>query len=148
MSRIGEFLKKLRTEKGLSFREAAEKTGLSHSYIRYVEIGKRPGSETPINPTPETLKRFAKAYDYPYEELMRLAGYLDEDDNETKASDYDGINTLAQINQLIKEYGIEQMGFFDIEKWKSLSEEEIEEIIKHFEWVVHRAKEKNKSEDK
>jgi HTH-type transcriptional regulator, competence development regulator len=145
MSRIGEFLKKLRTEKGLSFREAAEKTGLSHSYIRYVEIGKRPGSETPINPTPETLKRFAKAYDYPYEELMRLAGYLDEDDNETKASDDDGINTLAQINQLIKEYGIEQMGFFDIEKWKSLSEEEIEEIIKHFEWVVHKAKEKNKA---
>jgi HTH-type transcriptional regulator, competence development regulator len=145
MSRIGEFLKKLRTEKGLSFREAAEKTGLSHSYIRYVEIGKRPGSETPINPTPETLKRFAKAYDYPYEELMRLAGYLDEDGNETTASDDDGINTLAQINQLIKEYGIEQMGFFDIEKWKSLSEEEIEEIIKHFEWVVHKAKEKNKA---
>ncbi|GCD83707.1 hypothetical protein PTHTG4_27710 [Parageobacillus thermoglucosidasius] len=52
------------------------------------------------------------------------------------------LNTLAKINQLIKEYGIEQMGFFDIEKWKSLSEEEIEEIIKHFEWVVHKAKER------
>jgi HTH-type transcriptional regulator, competence development regulator len=36
------------------------------------------------------------------------------------------------------------MRFFDIEKWKHLSEEEIEEIIKHFEWVVHKAKEKNK----
>ncbi|NUK31013.1 helix-turn-helix transcriptional regulator [Parageobacillus sp. VR-IP] len=55
------------------------------------------------------------------------------------------LNTLAKINQLIKKYGIEQMGFFDIEKWKSLSEEEIEEIIKHFEWVVHKAKEKNKA---
>ena len=58
------------------------------------------------------------------------------------------LNTLAKINQLIKEYGIEQMGFFDIEKWKSLSEEEIEEIIKHFEWVVHKAKEKNKENNK
>ncbi|WP_169712564.1 helix-turn-helix domain-containing protein [Parageobacillus galactosidasius] len=55
------------------------------------------------------------------------------------------LNTLAKINELIKKYGIEQMGFFDIEKWRSLSEEEIEEIIKHFEWVVHKTKEKNKA---
>lgn len=66
----------LRIEKGLSFREASDRSGLSHSYIRYLEAGKRPGSNTPINPTPDTLKKLADAYNHPYEDLMMLAGYI------------------------------------------------------------------------
>lgn len=79
MSEIGKLLKMLRGD--MTFREAAEKSGLSHSYIRYIENGKRPGSETPINPSPETLKALSKAYNYPYEELMEKAGYLKKEDN-------------------------------------------------------------------
>lgn len=78
MEDIGKFLKKLRGK--MTFREAAEKSGLSHSYIRYLELGKRPGTNTPINPTPESLRGLAKAYGYSYTELMRLAGYNDEDE--------------------------------------------------------------------
>jgi transcriptional regulator with XRE-family HTH domain len=64
MSDIGSLLKNIRKERGLSFREAGELSQLSHSYIRYLEIGKRPGTDTPINPTPETLKALAKAYNF------------------------------------------------------------------------------------
>lgn len=91
MEKIGEFLKKLRTEKKLSFREASDKSGLSHSYIRYLEAGKRPGSNTPINPTPDTLKKLADAYKHPYEDLMMIAGYIstqyviDTETNEIRA---------------------------------------------------------------
>ncbi|WP_138752783.1 helix-turn-helix domain-containing protein [Paenibacillus sinopodophylli] len=76
MEPIGEYLKKLRTQLKLSFREAAEKSGLSHSYIRYLEEGKRPGSNSPINPTPETLKKLSEAYNHMYEDLLFRAGYL------------------------------------------------------------------------
>lgn len=83
MSKIGSLLKRLRVEKNLSYREASELSGLSHSYIRYIEIGKRPGSDTPINPTPDTLKALAKAYSYDYDALLKAAGYLDEKDKDT-----------------------------------------------------------------
>ena len=65
----------------MTFREAAERSGLSHSYIRYLEMGKRPGSNTPINPTPETLESLSKAYNYPYKDLMIKAGYIKEEES-------------------------------------------------------------------
>ena len=81
MGKIGDFLKELRGK--MTLREASERSGLSHSYIRYLEIGKRPGSNTPINPTPETLKQLAKAYDYPYADLLKKAGYIEETNDDT-----------------------------------------------------------------
>lgn len=73
MSELGAFLRKLRGK--MTFREAAERSGLSHAYIRYLEIGKRPGTNTPINPSPEMLKGLAKAYNHSYKDLMVRAGY-------------------------------------------------------------------------
>jgi transcriptional regulator with XRE-family HTH domain len=81
---IGDFLKQLRLEAKMNLREAAEKSGLSHSYIRYLEIGERPGTDTAINPTPETLKKLATAYNYPYLDLLEKAGYIDELSEERK----------------------------------------------------------------
>lgn len=78
---INDFLRQLRGK--MSLREASKKSGLSHTYISALENNKRPGSGTPINPTPETLKRLSSAYDYSYEELLIKAGYL----NENMASD-------------------------------------------------------------
>lgn len=62
----------------MTFREAAERSGISHSYIRYLETGKRPGTNTPIKPSPDMLKGLSKAYNHPYKDLMILAGYQDE----------------------------------------------------------------------
>lgn len=78
---INEFLRKLRGK--MSLRVAAQKSGLSHTYISALENNKRPGSNTPIKPTPETLKRLADAYNYDYDELMRIAGYI-EGENDDK----------------------------------------------------------------
>lgn len=74
MSELGDLLRKLRGKRSL--REIADLTELSHTYISDVEKGFRRGSKKPLNPSPETLKRLAKAYDYPYEELMKAAGYV------------------------------------------------------------------------
>lgn len=72
---FGLFLETLRGK--LSLREAAEKSGLSHAYIRDLELGKNRKTKSPINPTPETIRRLAEAYNYDYEELMQKAGYLE-----------------------------------------------------------------------
>jgi transcriptional regulator with XRE-family HTH domain len=77
MSELGKLLKELRGKKSL--RAVAEDTGLSHSYIADIEKGFRRDTKAPINPSPDTLKRLSKAYDYPYEELMKAAGYFDAD---------------------------------------------------------------------
>jgi transcriptional regulator with XRE-family HTH domain len=71
---LGIFLEKLRGK--LSLREASKKSGLSHTYIRDLELGVNRKTKSEIKPTPETLKRLADAYKYPYEELLKIAGII------------------------------------------------------------------------
>ncbi|MEK4171014.1 helix-turn-helix transcriptional regulator [Lysinibacillus sp. FSL L8-0312] len=75
MSELGDLLKKLRGNKSL--REIAELTELSHTYISDIEKGFRRGSKKPLHPSPDTLRRLANAYNYPYEKLMKIAGYIE-----------------------------------------------------------------------
>jgi transcriptional regulator with XRE-family HTH domain len=76
MGKLAEVLRELRGTKSL--REVSKRAGISHNYLRNLEIGIDPRTKTPINPSPETLKKLSDAYNYPYEELLKLAGYLDE----------------------------------------------------------------------
>jgi HTH-type transcriptional regulator, competence development regulator len=131
-------LKALRLQKKLTHQDMADFLGITRQGYSKYESGQS-------QPDIETINKLAEFFNVTTDYLLGRTelpyGYTKEAANEEE-------NTLAKINQLIKEYGIEQMGFFDIEKWKHLSEEEIEEIIKHFEWVVHKAKEKNKENNK
>lgn len=77
MSDLGNFLKQLRGD--LSLREAARRSGLSYSYISSLEAGKHPKTGVPINPSPDSLKGLAKAYNYDFNDLMKKAGYIKED---------------------------------------------------------------------
>jgi HTH-type transcriptional regulator, competence development regulator len=135
---FGKRLRFLRKKRNMTQKDLADAFNLSESTIGMYERDER-------EPSFEFVRQLADFFNVTTDYLL---GRTDLPHGYTAEIKTEEENTLAKINQLIKEYGIEQMGFFDIEKWKSLSEEEIEEIIKHFEWVVHRAKEKNKSEDK
>lgn len=73
---FGKFIEKLRGK--LSLRDAAERSGLSHTYIRDLELGINRKTKAPIIPTPETIKRLARAYNYSYEELLMIAGIIDD----------------------------------------------------------------------
>ncbi|WP_199614709.1 helix-turn-helix domain-containing protein [Paenibacillus alkalitolerans] len=87
MSHIGAFLKGLRKERRLTLREAANRSGLSHSYINSIEQGKHPKTKAPISPSPDSLKALAKAYDYPYEDLLKEAGVINEEIREQLISE-------------------------------------------------------------
>ncbi|MCM3271144.1 helix-turn-helix domain-containing protein [Paenibacillus elgii] len=122
---IGEFLKSLRVKSNLTLREASLKSGLSHTYILYLEQGKRPGSNNAITPSPETLKKLSIAYDYPYEELMIKAGHIgqlvfDEAGNTR-------YQTVEEINEEKKYY-------------KKVAENDIEELIWNNEFISYKGR--------
>lgn len=96
---LGVFLEKLRGK--MSLRIAAEKSGLSHAYIRDLELGVNRATKTVIRPTPETLQKLATAYNYPYEDLMRLAGYMDANDEEVNDDD-----TIKLIKEVAQKFGL------------------------------------------
>lgn len=92
----------------MTYREAAERSGLSHAYIRYLEIGKRPGSNTPINPSPEMLKGLAKAYNHPYADLMRRAGYAYDESEEHETEEERKMKEIYRlVHKVTKEMGVE-----------------------------------------
>lgn len=76
MRSLGELIKELRGD--ASLRDAANKIGISHTYLDTIEKGFDKRSGSPIKPTPETLRLLSDAYNYPYEKLMKVAGYIEE----------------------------------------------------------------------
>lgn len=75
---FGKFLEGLRGS--MSLREAAKKSGLSHAYIRDLELERNRSTNDKITPSPDTLKKLSAAYGYPYTELMIKAGHLPSSD--------------------------------------------------------------------
>ncbi|KHD85661.1 transcriptional regulator [Heyndrickxia ginsengihumi] len=115
----------------LSQEDMADKLGITRQGYGHYETGRN-------QPDNETLIKIAQILDCSTDYLLGIT------DDPTKESTQD---SLKEINKLIKEYGIERIGFFDIEEWKNLSKEDIDEIRRHFEWVKQKAKERNNEED-
>ncbi len=70
-SNFGHFLRSLREKQRLSLREAEKESGVSNAYIAQIEKGDRSA------PSPEILRKLAKAYKVTVRELLMRAGYLD-----------------------------------------------------------------------
>ncbi|MBP1989313.1 helix-turn-helix domain-containing protein [Paenibacillus eucommiae] len=73
---FGKFLEVLRGK--MSLREAANKSGLSHAYIRDLELERNRSTNDKIKPSPDTLKKLSEAYNFSYTDLMIKAGYLEK----------------------------------------------------------------------
>ncbi|EOH86741.1 LexA family transcriptional regulator [Enterococcus pallens] len=65
-----------------SYRKMADRTGVSHNYLRYLITGQDPRTGKPVEPSADILKRIANAYpeQTTYPQLLKLAGYLDSYD--------------------------------------------------------------------
>lgn len=73
MANFGEYLKALREKQRMSLRDVERECGVSNSYLGQIEQGRRPP------PHPNILKKLAAFYHVSVYELMRAAGYLDEE---------------------------------------------------------------------
>jgi HTH-type transcriptional regulator, competence development regulator len=118
----------LRKDKKLRQEDIAKILGIARTTYAMYEQGNR-------EPDFDTLNKIADYFEVTIDHLLGR-----EEKVKTKE------DSLEEVNKLVKEYGIEQFGFFDIEKWKDLSSEDIEEIKKHFEYVVYQAKQRNKED--
>ncbi|WP_432807536.1 helix-turn-helix domain-containing protein [Pseudobacillus badius] len=128
---LPERLLKLRKENKKTQQQIADFLGITRPAYTAYERGNR-------HPHYEMLQKLADFYGVTIDYLLGRT-----DDPEPNEEEF---NSLAEINRMVKEYGIESFGFFDIEQWKQLSREDVEEIRKHFEWVAHKAKERNESD--
>ena len=77
---LGLYLKELRIVKDLSLRDVEKKTNntVSNAYLSQLESGKI------AKPSPHILEQLAKVYEVPYEDLMAVAGYMQQ--SKTKKS--------------------------------------------------------------
>jgi transcriptional regulator with XRE-family HTH domain len=101
---FGKFLEELRGN--TSLRKAANKSGLSHAYIRDLELGRNRTTNDVIKPSPDTLRKLSQAYHYPYTELLMKAGYLEE---ETTSS---VLINIQLLDILYVEFGIKHIRYY------------------------------------
>ncbi len=73
---FGAYLKNIRQSKKMSLRQVEIKSGISNSYVYYLEKGER------NKPSPEILAKLAHAYNISYEDLMDKAGYIKNEKEE------------------------------------------------------------------
>lgn len=140
MNKLGELLKELRGKRSL--REIAELTELSHTYISDIEKGYRRGTKKVIHPSPETLKRLAEAYNYSYEKLMKVAGYLDENGEiHSQSPSKDEFDIAKRMKQFRKEIENSDGLAFDGEP---MSEEAKESLIEAMEHIFRQTQRINK----
>lgn len=66
---LGDHLRQVRKERGLTLRAVEEKTGISNSYLSQLENNRI------TKPSPSVLHRLSESYKISYERLMQLAGY-------------------------------------------------------------------------
>jgi HTH-type transcriptional regulator, competence development regulator len=63
-------------------------------------------------------------------------------DSNGKETNFD---SLAEINNLVEKYGLDQLGFFDIEQWKNLSPDDVLLLEEQFKSIVKFAKKRNEN---
>lgn len=89
LKELGRTLKSTRSMRALSLAQTAERAGISTAYVQKLERGEV------SSPSPHILRDLAAALDVPYSELMRLAGYLDSEDEQGVESGDSQVQTLA-----------------------------------------------------
>jgi HTH-type transcriptional regulator, competence development regulator len=131
---LGKRLKYIRDKKGVSQTFVAGKIGVKNNTLSGYESGRR-------EPDSETLRKLAEFYEVSTDYLL---GVSDTPSYKGNGKDFE---PLEEINKLVKKYGIDQMGFFDIEDWKKLGPDDIRMLEEQFKLIVRMAEKRINRED-
>ena len=122
----------LRKKANLSQYEIAEKLGFSRGKYANYEQGTR-------QPDYDTVSKLADFHEVTTDYLLGRspAQSISEEDN---------FDPLEELRKYMIENNMQNMdfGFYDIEMWKKLSREDVEDLKKHFDYIYHRATEREK----
>lgn len=119
-------LENLRETSGYTKKELSTKLGFSANVYGAYERGER-------RPSLETCCKLANLFNVSLDYL--LCGKEYSQIEETK---------LKEVIELFKEKGLEDPFILQLEKWEELSQEDLQELTNHFNWVVYKAKQKRK----
>jgi len=75
---LASYLRNVRKARGLSLKKVEVAAKVSNAYLSQLERGLR------NPPHPDILKRLARVYEIPLEDLLEKAGYLSEDSEQSK----------------------------------------------------------------
>lgn len=141
MNHFSKRIKEKRKELKLTQKELADLVNVSSQVISNWERGY-------TTPNTDDLSRLAAA-------LKVTPNFLIGDNLIVNENEIDHIypdnvikefDSFVELNSLMKKYGIEQMGFLDIDKWKKLTPEDIKLVEEHFKMIVKIANERNKED--
>lgn len=134
---FGSFIRALRKKKGFTVNQLALYSGVSSAQISRIENGLRGV------PKPETIKKLSEALGHPYEDLMQVAGYID-DNTKTDLpalTEKDERDIQKELEKIIKGLktgnGFAAFGGLDIDE---LDEEDRELLIASLENSLRLAK--------
>ncbi|MFG6116923.1 helix-turn-helix domain-containing protein [Halobacillus sp. MO56] len=128
-------LKSLREKQKVSREQLAQTIGVSYSTIAKYESGTR-------EPDFKTLDKMSDYFEVTTDYLL---GKSDSPSIKysSKQKSHDSIN---EINSLLEKYEIDDMAFFDIEKWKAMGPEQLRELESYFQYLVQKSKELDKKD--
>ncbi|MDG0871001.1 helix-turn-helix transcriptional regulator [Paenibacillus thiaminolyticus] len=110
MDSFGTYLRSVREEKEMSINQLALYSGVSAPQISRIETGSRG------TPKPETIRKLSEALKIPYEEMMKAAGYLVDEEEKpyyvlTEKDEADIAKRLeAMMNDLESDSALAFMG--------------------------------------
>ena len=87
---LGEFIESKRKEKDMSRNALAVASGISHTEIKRIETGDRK------QPSAKVLSALAVALSIPQEDLMKIAGYVPDDNVSAVEKAFPGLKTEKQ----------------------------------------------------
>lgn len=120
MSDFGAYIKKIREQKNMTLNQVAMYADISAAQLSRIETGKRG------TPKPQTIEKIAYALKVDYNNLMKIAGYIEDSNstfNEFKDDDFEEWLNNPDLNVFYRE-----LPKSDDEKVRQLRE--IWEIIK------------------
>jgi len=123
MTGLGDYLRRLRQEKGATLVEVAKMSKISVGYISELERGNQ------TNPHPTILKKLASVYAVPVRELMEAAGYLVKDEKPQVFSEKDRVNWAVHVVLSDPEFSF----FIDKGRTRFMSLEQKIKLIRTYE---------------
>jgi len=127
---LGIRLKELRIEKKMTQSELGSRVNVTKSSISGYENGTR-------TPDTDTLLSLANALKISVDYLLGRTNYREPAKESTNR-----LETLNEINLLLEKYDIEESGFFDVNSWKIMNEEDLKELENHFKYITSKAKDR------